>query len=157
MRLSFNCVFFNLNIWFLFDTVLMLGGVLSADFEQCLLFGASHYCYWIHHYYPASWQVTRSALHLSAFWSHATISIPSLMVDQRFSVQLNKYQVSCFSSTSKKEPPYSEKRLPPKQRKQLANISWLGWRVLLLLFNLWLKGNKSWQIPSAQWPQWQCA
>jgi len=39
---------------------------------------------------------------------------------------------------------------PSDQRKQLANTSWLGWRVLLLLFNLWLKGNKSWQIPSAQ-------
>lgn len=44
-----------------------MGFCLSADFEQPLLFRASHYCYWIHHYYPATWQVTRSALHLSAF------------------------------------------------------------------------------------------
>lgn len=117
----------------------------------------SHYCYQISlsHYYSAAWQVMRNALYFSVFKVMQILA--SLQVDQRFSVQVQEMP-SQFFQHSKSTPPYTEKYITNEAKKQLANLSWLGWTVILLLFHLWQKGNRSWlqQIPSAQWPCWLC-
>lgn len=72
--------------------------------------------------YLAAWQVTRNALYFLVFKVMQILA--SLQVAQRFSVQLSETP-SQFFQHSKSKPPYTEKYITNKAKKQLANISWL--------------------------------
>lgn len=76
--------------------------------------------YLLSHYYSAAWQVMRNALYFSVF--KVMQMLASLQVDQRFSVQLQEVP-SQFFQHSESKPPYTEKYITNKAKKQLANVS----------------------------------